>query len=280
MSSSADRSTARRNDSEVGDGALQALIPFSGAFTPTEVRERMVGPIFDGPATAIWRKTTITHTNADGFFSLYACERTGKAMWVPSGESFVANRPRGASPAGTVMDYLFSQRQPTRRSESYGINYVSPVRSSQHGKAQGPRAHQSNIAVGVSRGSATRPPHRFNPIARPEPSEPGTGSKQTVSRRERRERLRENHSRAPQLTETHNTHSAAVPDASTSTNAGSVASPNDDNPTPTTSTAVDPSSVTQNNDNSNNTDDRDNEQGNITISALNLWDEEEDPLED
>jgi hypothetical protein len=71
----------------VGDAAgLPALIPFSGAISPSQVRQQMVGPILNGPSAAIWRRTTISYTSADGSFCLYACERTDQAMWVPSGE--------------------------------------------------------------------------------------------------------------------------------------------------------------------------------------------------
>lgn len=83
-----------RNEGAAGDVAdLPALIPFSGAISPSEVRQQMVGPILNSTPMAIWRKTTILHSTPDGTFCLYARERTGQAMWVPSGEYFVADRP-------------------------------------------------------------------------------------------------------------------------------------------------------------------------------------------
>lgn len=80
-------------DRGVGDAAVPALIPFSGAFSPEQVKTRMVGLSFNGPPGTIWRKTTFEHSNADGSYRLYVCEGTREAILVPNGEYFVADRP-------------------------------------------------------------------------------------------------------------------------------------------------------------------------------------------
>lgn len=187
--SNRDVSSTAGNDGDVGDAALQALIPFSGALSPEQVQRLMVGPNLNGPPAAIWRRTTIEHSNADGSFCLYACERTGEAMWVPGGEYFVADRPRGAQPAGTLMDYLFSQRRQAVRPEGYGIHHTDQMRSGENGNFRGPRNHHVSMVSRGERVGANRL-HRFNPLARQEPAVAGTGNKRTVARRERRERQR------------------------------------------------------------------------------------------
>src|SRR5205085_2329321 len=129
-----------------------------------------------------------------------ACERTGHAMWVPFGEYFVADRPRGAQPRGTVMDYLVAQGRQAGRPEGYGVHHVGQVNPSENRNIQGPRRHLANMV----RTAAVRP--RFNPMARPEPSAAGMGSRRTHARRERREGLREAQ------------HSQATPPAAAATN--------------------------------------------------------------
>lgn len=62
------------------DGALKALIPFSGSLSPESVRDRMSCPTLNGPSGAVWRRTTIRHVTSARAFCLYACERTGEAM--------------------------------------------------------------------------------------------------------------------------------------------------------------------------------------------------------
>ncbi len=182
-------SSVSGNEGRVGDEALQALIPFSGALSPDQVRSRMVGPILNGPPAAIWRRTTIQHTNADGVFSLYACERTGQAMWVPVGDFFVADKPQGAQPTGSVMDYLLSQRRHSARPEGYGIVHTGRTSSGQNGNIHQPRGNHASMLHRPERAGATRL-HRFNPLVRQEPAPAGTGSRRTVARRERREKVR------------------------------------------------------------------------------------------
>ena len=173
-------STASNGDEgAVGDVAgLPALIPFSGAISPSEVRQLMVGLNLNGPPMAIWRKTTIAHSTPDGSFSLYACERTGQAMWVPSGEHFVADRPRGVQPRGTVMDYLAFRGNQTGRPSGYGLQRVSQVPS--------PRRHLTNVVRHRPLAAATGP--RYSPMAA---APAGTGTRRTVRRRERRQKCQE-----------------------------------------------------------------------------------------
>ena len=191
------RSVVSGNDGGVGDVAgLPALIPFSGTISPTQVRSRMGGPNLNGPPATIWRRTTIQHSNADGSYCLYACERTGEAMWVPNGEYFVADRPRGAQPSGTVMDYLLSPSRQTMGPEGYGFHHARRNVSDENGNIRGPRNHHANMIARTERAEPTRL-HRFNPLARPEPAAAGTGSRRTVARRERRDQLRELHRLPP-----------------------------------------------------------------------------------
>ncbi|CAF1449716.1 unnamed protein product [Adineta ricciae] len=70
------------DDGVARDAAFQALSPFSGAFSPTQVREQMVGPILNGPPTSIWRRTTISHSNVDGSFCfpMARCEPSAAGM--------------------------------------------------------------------------------------------------------------------------------------------------------------------------------------------------------
>jgi len=188
--SNRDDSASSGNDRRVGDVALHALIPFSGAFSPENVRTRMAGPSFNGRPGAIWRKTTIQHSNAEGSYCLYACERTGEAMWVPNGEYFVADQLQGAQPLGTVMDYLLSQRLQTVRPGGYGFHHAGRTVSGENGNIRRPRNNHVSLVERPGRTEATRL-HRFNPLARQEPAVAGTGSKKTVARRERREKARE-----------------------------------------------------------------------------------------
>ncbi|CAF1638153.1 unnamed protein product, partial [Adineta ricciae] len=166
----------------VGDAVLTALIPFSGEFSPEQVRRGLRGPILSDPPAAIWRRTTFTHTTSDGAFCLYACERTGQAMWVPSGDYFVADRPRGVQPAGTVMDYLLSQRRQVELSSGYGITHVKYTKPREDGNIRRARRHMLGMRGVPSGNMVSRPPHRHNPIARPQPSAPGAGSQKTSER--------------------------------------------------------------------------------------------------
>ena len=184
------------NEGVVGDVALQALIPFPGAFTPQQVRSRMVGPNLNGPPVAIWRRTTISNSNGDRAYCLYACERTGEAMWVPTGEYFVADRPRGAQPVGTVMDYLLSQRQQTAGPGGYGIHHAGRTLPGENGNIHRPRNNHASM-VGSSRRNGHTRLHRLSHPARQEPAEAGSGSRRTVTRRDRRDRVREEHHPLP-----------------------------------------------------------------------------------
>ncbi len=174
------------NDGGEGEAALKALIQFPGTYTPAQVRERMVGPILNAPPAAIWRRTTISHSNPDGCFSLYACERTGEAMWVPTGEYFVANRARGAQPSGTIMDYLFSQRTQSVAPEGYGIHHADNAVFGENGNIRRPKNNHASMMGRSYRADAARL-HRFNSLARQEPAVAGTGSKKMAARRARRE---------------------------------------------------------------------------------------------
>jgi hypothetical protein len=188
--STRDNDAASGNNGPAGDAALKALIPFSGDLAPEQVRNRMGGPNLNGPPAAIWRKTTIQHSNADGSYCLYACERTGEAMWVPVGDYFVADRPQGGQRAGTIMDHLVNQRQAAVRPEGYGVHHVGRTFYGENGNIRGPRNNRANMVGGAQRGGATRS-HRFNPLVRQEPAVAGTGSRSTVARRERREKERD-----------------------------------------------------------------------------------------
>ncbi len=186
--SNRDNSSISGNDGGADDPALKALIPFSGAYSPHQIRSRMAGPSLNGPTGAIWTRTTIQYSNADGSFCLYACERTGEAMWVPSGEYFAADRSRGAQSRGTVMDYLVSQRQRAQRPAGYGIHHVKPLTPSNNWIRQGPKRYAAKMMVRTSLQAASG--SCFNPIARSEPSNVGAASRRTVARRERREKGR------------------------------------------------------------------------------------------
>ncbi len=176
-------------DGRTGDGILRALIPFAGTFTPEHVRAWMAGPRLMGPPSTIWRRATIQNSNVDGAFCLYVCERTGEAIWVPCGEYFVANRPRGAQPLGTLMDYLFSQRTRAVGPEGYGIHHTGRTSSGENGNIRRPRGNHASMVVRPERAGSIRQ-HRFNPLVPPEPAAAGTGSRRTVARRERRLRGR------------------------------------------------------------------------------------------
>ena len=160
---------------------LPALIPFSGAISPTKVWQQMVNPILNSPPMAIWRKTTIAHSTPDGSFCLYACERTGQVMWVPSGDHFVADRPQGVQPRGTVMDYLSFQGHQIGRPSGYGLHRVSQAPSS--------RRYLTNIVRHRSFAATTGP--RYSPMAVATPKPAGSGTHRTIARRERRQKCRE-----------------------------------------------------------------------------------------
>jgi hypothetical protein len=172
-----------------GNVAFQALTAFAGTFTPQQVRVRMTGPHLMGSPSTIWRRTTIQHSNADGFYCLYACERTGQAIWVPCVDFFVTNRPRGTQHTGTVMDYLFSQRTRAVVPEGYGIHSTGRTASGENGNILRPRGNHGSIVGRPERGGPTRL-HRFNPLVRPEPAAAGAGRRRKVVRRERRLRER------------------------------------------------------------------------------------------
>ena len=182
------------DEGAVDDGALRALIPFSGALSPEAVRARMVSPALNGPSGAVWRRTPITQANADGAFCLYACERTGEAMWIPTGDFFVADRSQGP-PNGSIMDFLVPQRRSDgrlvgRSHDSYGFTSHTSL---PHGRRE---VHRPGPIRTRPSFLATRPSNRHNPVARPEPRPAGTGSRRTVARRERRDRASAAHQQA------------------------------------------------------------------------------------
>ncbi|UJR18850.1 hypothetical protein I4U23_021978 [Adineta vaga] len=187
--SNAQNSAVSGDDGVARDVAFQALSPFSGAFSPTEVREQLVGPILNGPPTSIWRRTTISHSNADGSFCLYACERTGEAMWVPSGEHFVADRSQRGQSTGTVMDYLFSRSGQTTGPRGYGFHHTGRTVSGENRNVHRPRNIHASMVDRSERTGSTRL-IRFSPMACHQPSAAGMGTRRTIARRERRENAR------------------------------------------------------------------------------------------
>lgn len=193
---SQDHSSSSNHDRGAGDAAFHALIPFSGGLSPGEVRSRMAGPNLNGPPSTIWRRTTIQHSNADGSFCLYACERTGEALWIPVGEYFVADRPRRAQQAGTIMDYLLSPGRTAIRPEGYRAHHTGRITSGENANIRQPSDDHGRMAGCPERSGATRL-HRFNPMSRPVPATAGMGSRRTVARRERRDRVRESHNPLP-----------------------------------------------------------------------------------
>ena len=250
------------NEGVVGDVAgLPALIPFSGAISASEVRQQMVGPILSGPPMAIWRKTTIVNSTPDGAFSLYACERTGQAMWVPSGEYFVADKPRGAQPRGTVMDYLSFQRPQTGRPSGYTQHSARQVPQ--------PRRHLTSIVRHRPIAAATGP--RYNPIGPAPPRPAGSGTRRTITRRERRSNGREASSRHTQALPATQAHVSPPPLPNSST--GEPVAP------PTPPSTVAPSSATESRNASpvvSNTQSDHAKNKKHRISELNLSDLDDD----
>ena len=204
---SINRSAVERNEGEGGDAAsLSALIPFSGAFSPEQVRSQMANPNLSGQPTTIWRRTTIRHANADGSYCLYACERIRQAMWVPDGEYFVADRSRGAQLAGTVMDYVLSQGRQAFRPESCGMHSTDRTSSGENENIRQPRNNRASRVDRAERVWPTRL-HRFNPLVRSKPAAAGMESSRTVARRERRKRVRAVQNPLPPPTTTRSTES-------------------------------------------------------------------------
>ena len=172
--SNAQNSAVSGDDGVTRDVAFQALSPFSGAFSPTQVLEQLVGSILNGPPTSIWRRTTISHSNADGSFCLYACERTGEAMWVPNNEHFVADRSQSGQSSGTVMDYLFSRSGQTVGSRGYGFHHTGRTVFGQNRNIHRPRNIHASMVDRSERTGSTRS-NRFSPMARDEQSAAGMG---------------------------------------------------------------------------------------------------------
>ena len=153
----------------------------------------MTGPNLNGPPASIWRRSTIQHSNTDGSFCLYTCERTGEVVWMLVGEFFVADRPRGVQPTGTVMIYLFSQRQQTIRPSGYGFHHTGRfVSGSSNGNIRRPISNQAYMVYRAARAGATRT-HHSNHLAPQKPAVAGTGTRRTVVSRERRDKARELH---------------------------------------------------------------------------------------
>ncbi|CAF1544350.1 unnamed protein product [Adineta ricciae] len=184
--STVQNSAVSGDDGIARDVAFQALIPFSGAFSPTQVRGQLVGPILNGPPTSIWRRTTISHSNADGSFCLYACERTGQAMWIPNGDHFVADRSQSGQSSGTVMDYLFSRSTQAVGPRGYDFYHTGRTVSGENRNIHRPRNTHASMIERSERTGSTRL-IRFSPMARHEPSAAGRGTRRTAARRERRE---------------------------------------------------------------------------------------------
>ncbi|CAF1328116.1 unnamed protein product [Adineta ricciae] len=192
--------TDAQSTSNVGVGRegvcvdFRALVSFSGGYSPEQVRGGLSGPHLGGHPSIIWRKTTIYHSNQDGSYCLYACERSGAAMWVPVGDLFVANRPLGSQASGSLMDYILSdRRRQTVGPTGYGFHSTGRTTSGENGNIRRPLGTHASV---MRREPATRL-HRHNPLVRPEPVAAGAGSRRTVARRERRERLRAHHPEAP-----------------------------------------------------------------------------------
>ena len=142
---------------------------------------------------AVWRRTTISHVTTAGAFCLYACERTGEAIWIPSGDYFVADRSQ-ETPTGTIMDYLVHQRRSDTRPTGYGFHRSCSTANTQAQRfgVQRPGPMRNHIHY-----LASRPYNRHDPLARPEPRPAGTGSQRTVSRRVRRDRASGVHQPVP-----------------------------------------------------------------------------------
>ncbi|UJR24361.1 hypothetical protein I4U23_005738 [Adineta vaga] len=191
MSSTTNSSTpVRSSDREVSDVVFRTLTPFSGTFSPEAVRGGLSGPRVGGPPSTIWRRAAMNHSNSDGFYCRYMCERTGEAMWVPNGEFFVANRPQGVQEGrGSLMDYLLTERRQAVGAIGYGYHHSGRNASSENGNIRRPRSTHTSV---MRRPETTRL-HRHNPLVRTEPAVAGAGSMRTVDRRERRERVRELH---------------------------------------------------------------------------------------
>ncbi|CAF1480885.1 unnamed protein product [Rotaria sp. Silwood1] len=165
-------------------------------------------------------------------------------MWVPSGEYFVADRPRGGQQTGTVMDYLVAQGSRADRPESYGIHNTGRTAFGENGDIPRPRANHASMVGRVERPAATRS-YRFNPLVRPEPATAGMGSRKTVARRERRERLRAVRNPPPPPTINVTTTTTTTPASGGAIQGGDDANGNSNNeagptppPTPATTTAA------------------------------------------
>ncbi|CAF1063695.1 unnamed protein product [Adineta steineri] len=185
-------SHATVNEEEVDDDALIAMIPFSGALSPDTARSLMAGPTLNGPSGAIWRRTSISHSNINGTFCLYACDRTEQGMWIPSGDFFVSDRSQ-ETPVGSIMDYLIDQQGSDRRSTDYGFHQSSSMNRSTNVHIQRSQVRRSGPVRNRGCLSLSRPSNRPNLLAPPEPRPPGRGSRRSFARRERREQLPEVH---------------------------------------------------------------------------------------
>ena len=118
----------------------------------------MKDPTLNGPPSAIWRKITVTNFTNEGVFSLFFCERTNSAVWVPTGDFFVADKPK----------------ETTRTSV---LDFVTP---------NNPRQwfSERNIYIPSKYNSFAR---RY-PIVQPELKPAGSGSKGTITRRIRHDK--------------------------------------------------------------------------------------------
>ena len=84
---------------------INALVPFETSTSMEDARKWMKGPALNGLPSAIWRKTAITNATEEGVFSLFVCERTNSAMWVPTGDFFVADKPKEVTRT-SVLDFV------------------------------------------------------------------------------------------------------------------------------------------------------------------------------
>ena len=112
---------------------------------------------------------------------------------MPVGDFFVANRPLGSQASGSLMDYILSdRRRQTVGPTGYGFHSTGRTTSGENGNIRRPLGTHANV---IRREAATRL-YRHNPLVRSEPVAAGAGSRRTVARRERRERLRAHHPEA------------------------------------------------------------------------------------
>ncbi|CAF1684796.1 unnamed protein product [Adineta ricciae] len=163
---------------------FRALVPFSGAYSPEQVRGGMSGPRLGGHPSIIWRKTTIYHSNQDGSYCLYA-----RAEWRGN---------VGACWGFLRVKSTTGKRRQTVGPTGYGFHATSRATSGENGNIRRPLGANTSV---MRREPATRL-HRHNPLVPSEPAAVGAGTRRTVARRERRERLRAHHPMAQPPTTT------------------------------------------------------------------------------